>query len=202
MIESFHPSGSASVNSGNTLPAAINRNLKYVGSTNNPLLYWVRYINFLPWTRRWKQDQQFLRDTVSKLLEDKRAEISTSESSTVKGQYSDILHLLLESKDDLVEDGGKSTGLNDLEILSNSVMFVIAGSDTTSNTLGFLMIELCENPQYMAQLVAEIRKLPIDKSTGRIDASFLKSGSTSCKFLDACVYETLRLHPVAPGNLE
>lgn len=92
------------------------------------------------------------------------------------------------------------------ELYAEANLLIIAGSDTTSTTLVGFMFYITRNPKAYAKIVEEIR-------TTFKSADDIKMGTTlsSCKYLQACVDETLRLAPpgvgempreVLPGGLE
>ena len=48
------------------------------------------------------------------------------------------------------------TGLTDQEVLINSMMFMVAGYDTTATTLCWLTYDLATNPDVQEKLIEEI----------------------------------------------
>ncbi|XP_043115900.1 cytochrome P450 3A30-like [Puntigrus tetrazona] len=86
-------------------------------------------------------------------------------------------------------------GLSDHEILSQSMIFIFAGYETSSSTLSFFFYNLATNPEAMKKLQEEIdeafpNKAPVDYE-----------GVMNMDYLDAALSESLRLFPVA-GRLE
>ncbi|KAI1429097.1 cytochrome P450 [Xylaria sp. FL1777] len=82
--------------------------------------------------------------------------------------------------------------LTDTEIRNDAEIYIIAGSDTSSNTLTYLTWALCKQPELRDQLVKELEKLPADFTAD--DLKYLP-------FLNQCITECLRLFPVVPGGL-
>ncbi|KAK7380276.1 hypothetical protein VNO78_32784 [Psophocarpus tetragonolobus] len=70
-------------------------------------------------------------------------------------------------------------------------MFV-AGTETTSSTLGWIMTELLRHPIAMRNLQAEVRNVVTDRS------HIIEEDLSSMHYLKAVIKETLRLHPPAP----
>ncbi|GAA6068704.1 cytochrome P450 3A40-like, partial [Tachysurus ichikawai] len=71
----------------------------------------------------------------------------------------DFMQLMIDSqKSDKNELNSKETnkGLNDHEILSQSMIFIFAGYETSSSTLSFLFYNLSSNPETMKKLQKEI----------------------------------------------
>ena len=54
-------------------------------------------------------------------------------------------------------------GLTTDEILANALLFFVAGYDTTSTSLSFLMYNMALNPECQDKLVEEINKVVGDK---------------------------------------
>ena len=83
-------------------------------------------------------------------------------------------------------------GLSDEEILSEARGYIIAGSDTTSNTLTYLVWSVCGNEAVRRRLAEELMALPED-----FDDQTLKP----LPYLNQVIDETLRLYAAAPSGL-
>ncbi|KAK2818352.1 hypothetical protein Q7C36_022285 [Tachysurus vachellii] len=106
----------------------------------------------------------------------------------------DFMQLMIDSqKSDKNELNSKETnkGLNDHEILSQSMIFIFAGYETSSSTLSFLFYNLSSNPETMKKLQKEIDETFPNKAEVDYDAVM------NMDYLDATVSESLRLYPVA-----
>lgn len=112
----------------------------------------------------------------------------------------DFLQLMVDSQTEGKTEHGSSEehtekGLSDHEILSQSMIFIFAGYETSSSTLSFFFYNLATNPEAMKKLQEEIdqtfpNKAPVDYE-----------GVMNMEYLDAALNESLRLFPVA-GRLE
>ncbi|KAI0131911.1 cytochrome P450 [Xylariales sp. AK1849] len=78
------------------------------------------------------------------------------------------------------------------EIQSNAVAYIIAGSDTTSNTLTYLTWLVCKHPDVKNKLLDELNTLP---------DGFGYREVKSLPYLGQVIEETLRLYPAAPSGL-
>nr|XP_019964488.1 PREDICTED: cytochrome P450 3A27-like [Paralichthys olivaceus] len=121
----------------------------------------------------------FLRKVVEKI----RADRSDQNSR-------DILQHLIDSQTVGESRGEKQNkGLNDHEIISQAVLIMSAGLETSSSALNLLAYNLALNPAAMRRLQEEI------------DATFPNKGSVQCEplmqmdYLDCVVNESLRLYP-------
>lgn len=84
------------------------------------------------------------------------------------------------------------TNISHKQLISDGQSFIIAGSDTTANTLTYLVWVLSKNHALRDELVAELRALPSDY----VDADLRK-----CDLLNRIIKETLRLHTVVPEGM-
>ena len=86
-----------------------------------------------------------------------------------------------------------SKRLSDAEVLAQSVVFLIAGYETSSNTLGFICYHLATNPDVQEKLQKEIDSVWDDESK-------MPSYETvrELPYLDMVISETLRIYP--PGE--
>ena len=77
-------------------------------------------------------------------------------------------------------------------IAGNVFIALIAGEDTTANTLAWLFDFLHRHPAAMSRAQEEVRRV------APRTASFTLEQMAELPFIDACINETMRLKPVAP----
>ncbi|XP_075948053.1 cytochrome P450 3A40-like isoform X2 [Anarhichas minor] len=102
----------------------------------------------------------------------------------------DFLQLMIDSQknNDLSEP---NKGLSDHEILSQAMIFLFAGYETTSSSLTFLAYNLATNPHVMKRLQEEVDSTFPDK--GPVEYQALMQ----MEYLDGVINESLRLYPIA-----
>ena len=84
------------------------------------------------------------------------------------------------------------SGLGDQQVVGNVLTMLLAGEDTTANTLAWMVHLLHRNPPALQRLQQEIRSLAPNPE------QFTMEMMDGLVFLDACASETMRLKPVAP----
>jgi len=169
------------------LPTYIASQLRYVASTN--LFSFIRALP-LPINKAAKFRQTYIENFMKIVIGERREQkekIAQDQESSDKVR-NDILQLLVTGRDE--ESGVQMT---DEEIISHTILFLIAGTDTSSNTMTFTLIRLLQNPTTLARLQQELSTLPLDPTTNLIPHSALKD----CAYLDCCIRESMRLDPVA-----
>lgn len=85
------------------------------------------------------------------------------------------------------------SGITDTEVSGNVMTMLLAGEDTTANTLAWMIWLLHTHPECLARARDEI-----DSVAGEMDA-WTPERFASLRYLDACANETMRLKPVAPS---
>ena len=80
------------------------------------------------------------------------------------------------------------SGLTDDDVAGNVLTMLLAGEDTTANTLAWMIYLLHRHPEALARAGDEVSRVRLDRYE---DVSALP-------FVDACINETMRLKPVAP----
>lgn len=76
------------------------------------------------------------------------------------------------------------------DMSAESIFLIFAGSDTTSTTLAGAFLYLAHNPHAYRKLAKEMRETFQSLEDIRTSPSL-----RSCRYLHACIYETLRLSP-------
>ena len=97
---------------------------------------------------------------------------------------------LLESMIVAVDEG--DSGVTDAQVTGNVLTMLLAGEDTTANTLAWMIWLLYRNPQALQRAQQEVRALAGDV------AAFSPEQMGALVWLEACAQETMRLKPVAP----
>jgi cytochrome P450 len=87
------------------------------------------------------------------------------------------------------------SGLTDEELAGNVLTMLLAGEDTTANTLAWLIWLLSRNPQELERARAEV-----DETIGAGSLATRMEQLAALDFVDACANEAMRLKPVAPLN--
>ncbi|KAK1524050.1 cytochrome P450 3A9 [Colletotrichum costaricense] len=97
----------------------------------------------------------------------------------------------------LIEEGKKpdtGTSMSVRDIVDQMAEILLAGSETTSGTIGCLFLELARNPDVRAKLFAS---LPSKGFNDEIVTSKSVRNEEEYEYLEACIKENLRLHPIA-----
>lgn len=97
---------------------------------------------------------------------------------------------LLEAMICAADEGG--SGVDDVAVAGNVTTMLLAGEDTTSNTLAWMLYLLQKNPAAMRKAREEVLRVAPDT------AAFSIEQMDALDYLDACAQEAMRLKPVAP----
>ena len=97
---------------------------------------------------------------------------------------------LLESM--IVAADETRSGVGDGDVAGNVITMLLAGEDTTANTLAWMIHLLWRHPEALQRAREEVLRL----APGFDDFSPERLGELD--YLEACIHETMRLKPVAP----
>jgi len=92
----------------------------------------------------------------------------------------------------LVAADEPSSGITDREVAGNVLTMLLAGEDTTANTLAWTIHLLWTNPAALARAVDEVRRVCGDAPVPTLDQI------AQLDYVEACANEAMRLKPVAP----
>ncbi|KAI6661529.1 Cytochrome P450 4B1-like [Oopsacas minuta] len=121
-----------------------------------------------------------MRNLMAKFIHERRA-LTTEEPR----EYNDLLDLIMKSRD---EDG---SGLSDEEMIDELSNFFVAGFETTTCGISFLMYCLCRHPEWQEKCREEIMEVLGDSET----IAFEDINKFEC--LNMCLKESLRLYSPA-----
>lgn len=85
------------------------------------------------------------------------------------------------------------SGISDEQVAGNVMTMLLAGEDTTANTVAWMIDLLWRNPQALARATAEVRGV-----VGDAGAELRFEQMDQLDYVEACAHETMRLKPVAP----
>ncbi|KAN0096705.1 cytochrome P450 [Hyaloscypha variabilis] len=102
----------------------------------------------------------------------------------------DLLRHMIEEGKNPADDTRMSTR----QIVDQMSEVLLAGTETTSGTIACFFLEVARNPDVKAKLLAS---LPIRKLDDPIITSKEIRNTEQYKYLNACIQENLRLHPIA-----
>ncbi|KAL7121191.1 hypothetical protein ACP275_02G168100 [Erythranthe tilingii] len=170
---------------------------------SNELCYW-RYADPLWKIKRYfniggeailKKNIKFIHNFVDNVITTKRQQIEHEQHCNEK---KDILsRFLMESEKD-------PETMTDKYLRDIILSFMIAGKDTTANTLSWFIYSLCKNPLIQEKVVQEVEKI-INSSENNIKDSvddfverITDEAIDDMHYLHATLSETLRLYPAVP----
>ena len=107
-------------------------------------------------------------------------------------QYQDLLSRLFEVNQE------KPKEMNDNAVLSMATSNVFAGSDTTAISLRSIIYYLLKNPECKKKFIAEVDER---KRAGKLSDPVKLEEANEMPYLQACMYEGLRLHPAVGMSL-
>ena len=142
-----------------------------------------RYVR-LPADRRLERSVGALKQAVDGFIAQARGKLAADPSRRTHPR--NLLEAMIVAAD---ED---ASGLDDRAVSGNVSTMLLAGEDTTANTLAWMLYLLARNPKAMQQAQAEVRRIAPESN------AFTVAQMDALVYLDACTQEALRLKPVAP----
>lgn len=105
---------------------------------------------------------------------------------SLRSQPGNLLEAMLVAADE------PGSGMDDQQVAGNVLVMLLAGEDTTANTLAWTIYLLWRNPQALERATEEVRRV-----CGNATAITLEQVA-QLDYLEACAHESMRLKPVAP----
>jgi cytochrome P450 len=108
------------------------------------------------------------------------------DDAALRTQPRNLLEAMITAADE------PDSGLGDRQVAGNVLTMLLAGEDTTANTLAWMIHLLQRHPAALQRVQQEVRTLAPDPAAYSFDQM------EQLVFLEACASETMRLKPVAP----
>ena len=142
---------------------------------------------------------RFVRSAADRQLERSMGEVNSAVAGFVtqarerllvdpllREQPGNLLELMIVAADE------PGSGIDDQPVAGNVFTMLLAGEDTTANTIAWMIHLLWRNPQALARAVDEVRRVVGDMANPTLDQM------AQLHYVEACAHETMRLKPVAP----
>jgi cytochrome P450 len=104
----------------------------------------------------------------------------------LRAQPSNLLEAMIVAADE------PGSGMDDHQVAGNVLTMLLAGEDTTANTIAWMIHLLWRNPLTLARATEEVRRVVADPAAPTLDEI------NQLDYAEACAHETMRLKPVAP----
>jgi cytochrome P450/NADPH-cytochrome P450 reductase len=127
--------------------------------------------------RRFDRSIKLMHSTVDEVIQQRK------NGPEAKDMNKDVLGFMLNARDE------NDLGLTDENIRDQVITFLIAGHETTSNTLSWTLYELSRHPEIEEKILQEIVDLGITH-----DGLPTSKQSSSMKYTNQVLKETLRMY--------
>jgi len=148
-----------------------------------PFPYWRHFK--LPLDRQLDASLAEVRKLINALIANSRAQLAMDPA--LRAKPANFLQAMIAAQD------GETATFSDKEIVGNALTMLLAGEDTTANTLSWMMHLMAERPDVQAKMQAEA-----DRVLGNADRPPDYAATDALRYIEAVAHEAMRLKPVAP----
>jgi cytochrome P450 len=156
-----------------------------------PFPYWRHFR--LPSDRALEQGVSVVNQAVQKFIASARERMQADPE--LRQHPTNLLEAMIAAADQ------PDSGVDDRDVAGNVLTMLLAGEDTTANTLAWMLYLLQRNPDAMQKVREEVRAVAAGAGPASRDHVFAHDEAEQLQFVEACAHETMRLKPVAPLNL-
>ncbi len=146
-----------------------------------PIWRWLRS----PADRRLEQSVAAVKVAIGEFIAAARSRLAADPA--LRARPRNLLEAMLVASDG--EADGEPT--EDGAVAGNVVTMLLAGEDTTANTLAWMLHLMARHPATLARAVDEVR-------SAFPDGELIPERINGLDYIEACAHETMRLKPVAP----
>jgi cytochrome P450 len=134
------------------------------------------------WLRNRSVDKHVnaLQSAVAQFIAQARARMAANPA--LRSQPANLIEAMIAARDT------EGSGVDDADVAGNVLTMLLAGEDTTANTLAWMIYLLSRHPEALRRARDEVA----GKNLARYEEV------AALPYVDACINETMRLKPVAP----
>jgi cytochrome P450 len=147
-----------------------------------PIPYW-RWFR-LPEDRKLDAAMTEVHKLVNDLVAEAKARVA---NATERTGSANLLDAMVAAQND------DTAGFTDAEIVANTLTMLLAGEDTTANTLAWMMHLLAEHTEVQDKMRNEV-----DRILGSAERATDYASTEALHYVEAAAHEAMRLKPVAP----
>ncbi|KAI0829070.1 PAH-inducible cytochrome P450 monooxygenase PC-PAH 1 [Trametes gibbosa] len=151
-----------------------------------PILSFVQYIPTKEHIR-FRSTLKVINNFAKDLIKEKTEAVLAGKNENKR----DIMSILVKAN---ASENPKSR-LSDSEMISQMATFLLAGHETTANSMTWMLYELARHPEYQSKMREEVRAIRA-RVAERGDSEFSVSDLDSMTYVLAAMKEVLRLHPI------
>ncbi|CAI0547113.1 unnamed protein product [Linum tenue] len=154
------------------------------------MMWKLKRIFNIGWEANLKQNMKVIDAFIYKLIERKREQMRNGE--TLLGKEDILSRFLLEKN------------MTDKYLRDITLNFIIAGKDTTANSLTWFFYSLCKHPLVQEKVAQEVREAATANQNGEVTSAeefvelLTQEALDKMHYLHAALTETLRLYPAVP----
>ena len=148
----------------------------------SPLPTW-RYVKS-PADRRLERSVAAVTEAVAGFIAQARARMQADPG--LRERPENLLEAMIAAAD------AEDSGIDDAQVAGNVLTMLLAGEDTTANTVAWMIDLLWRHPETLARATAEVRSIVTDVQAPTLEQL------AQLDYVEACAHETMRLKPVAP----
>jgi len=134
------------------------------------------------WLRNRSVDKHLkaLQSAVAQFITQARARMDANPA--LRSQPTNLIESMIAARDT------EGSGVDDADVAGNVLTMLLAGEDTTANTLAWMIYLLSRNPEALRRAQEEVAGRDLGKYENIM----------ALPYVEACINETMRLKPVAP----
>nr|AID54868.1 cytochrome P450 CYP341B2 [Helicoverpa armigera] len=155
-----------------------------------PWLHADAVYKLLPQHTGFEACKKLICNFIDQVIKAKRKSIKIGETNITKKDTTHDMKTFLEL---LIEASGGDRGYSDLELQEETLVIVVAGTDTSAVGVSFAVMMLARHPDVQEMVYRELYEV-----FGDSDRLITPEDLPRLKYLDAVVRETLRLYPPVP----